>query len=87
MSDKPRPTEAILAVDYITMDEYRQLCPRTKPLPAEHELDDAECHHCGEPWNDGEEWGERHLHGGPSAGETWRYECPNCGFETFEVAT
>lgn len=84
--DEPRPPEDLLAVDYVTVDELRNLHPRTKPLPGDHELDDAECHNCGEPWDD-ERWNERHLHGGPSAGETWKYRCPNCGFETFEVGT
>lgn len=80
-----RSADELLAVDYITVDELRKLRPRSKPLPAEHELDDAECHNCGEPWNDGDGWDERHLHGGPSLGEDWKYKCPNCGFETFEV--
>lgn len=56
-----------------------------EPLPAEHELDDAECHNCGEDWNGGEDWNERHLHGGPAAGEDWKYQCPGCEHETFEV--
>jgi len=79
--------DELLAVDYITVDELRQLRPRPKPLPADHELDDAECHNCGEPWDGGDDWDDRHLHGGPSLGETWKYQCPNCGFETFEVGT
>ena len=82
---EPRPVDELLAVEYVTVDELRSLHPRSRPLPEEHELDDAECHNCGESWNDGEEWDERHLHGGPSLGETWMYRCPNCGFETFEV--
>lgn len=61
-------------------DDYVQ----AKPLPPEHELDDAECHNCGEPWNDGEDWEETHYHGGPSAGEDWKYRCPGCGEQTFE---
>jgi Zn finger protein HypA/HybF involved in hydrogenase expression len=87
MSGGARSTDELLAVEYITADEYRKPLPRTKPLPLEHELPDAECHNCGEPWNDGDGWDERHLHGGASAGETWKYECPNCGFETFECGT
>lgn len=89
MSDdvEQRPVDELLAVDYVTVDELRSLHPVAKPLPPEHELDDAECHNCGEAWNDGENWDERHLHGGPSAGETWKYRCPNCEFETFEVGT
>lgn len=82
-----RTPEEILDVDYITVDEYRLLRPRTKPLPSENELEDAECHNCGEPWNDGVEWDERHLHGGASLGEDWKYKCPNCGFETFQCGT
>lgn len=58
-----------------------------KPLPPEHRLDNAECHNCGEPWDGGDDWGERHIRGGASAGETWKYECPGCGHETFEVGT
>ena len=56
-----------------------------KPLPAEDQRDNSQCHNCGEPWNDGTNWDTRHLHGGPSLGETWKYECPSCGHETFEV--
>jgi hypothetical protein len=82
-----RPVDELLDVDYITADEYRQLSPTSRPLPADHELDEAECHNCGEPWDDGSEWDKRHIHGGASLGETWTYECPNCGFETFEVGT
>lgn len=70
-------------LDDVLTDDYVW----AKPLPPEHELDKAECHNCGEPWNDGDEWDVRHLHGGPSAGETWMYECPNCEHETFEVGT
>lgn len=80
-----RTADELLAVDHITVDEYRRLLPPTKPLPPDHELDDAECHNCGEPWNDGEEWDERHYHGGASAGEDWKYFCPNCGFGVYEV--
>ena len=56
----------------------------SKPLPEEHELDDAECHNCGEQW-DGETWDERHVAGGPSLAEDWYYRCPGCGHETFEA--
>lgn len=60
----------------------------SKPLPAEHDRDGAECHHCGEPWNGGEDWDERYVPGNPEMlGETWKYECPGCGHETFEVGT
>lgn len=86
MTEKPRPTDEVLAVEYITVDEFRKLRPRSKPLPLEHELDEAECHNCGEAWDE-EKWEERHLHGGPSLGEDWKYTCPNCGFETFECGT
>lgn len=55
-----------------------------KPLPDEDE--DAECHHCGEPWP-GEDWGVRHISAPDTLGETWKYECPGCGYETFEVGT
>ena len=84
---EPRSAEELLAVEFITIDEVRALYPRTKPLPAEHKLDEAECHNCGHPWDGGDDWAERHLHGGPSAGEDWKYRCPNCGFETFECGT
>jgi len=82
-----RTADELLAVDYLTVDELRRLRPHTRTLPPEHELDDAKCHNCGEPWNDGDGWDERHIHGGPSLGEDWKYSCPNCGFETFEVGT
>lgn len=71
---------------YLTLEDYRRLLPPRKPLPPEHELDEAECHNCGHPWNE-EEWKERHVSGGPSPGESWYYSCPNCGFEVFEVGT
>lgn len=61
-------------------------CVVTRPLPADHELDEAECHNCGEPWDE-DEWDVRHLSGGPSIGETWKYKCPGCERETFEVGT
>lgn len=76
-TDQPDPP----TLDDVLPDDY--VWP--KPLPLE--TDDATCHNCGEPWNGGEEWDERHLHGGPSAGETWLYTCPGCGEETFEVGT
>lgn len=85
--EEPRPPEELLDVEYITAEEWGYLKPRTRPLPPEHEQDSAECPNCGHPWNGGEDWDERHLHGGPSAGEDWKYQCPNCGFETFEVGT
>lgn len=56
-----------------------------RPLPREGERDDAECPNCGHAWDD-EDWIEHHYHGGASAGESWKYECPNCERETFEVA-
>lgn len=84
---EPRPPDQLLAVDYITAEELRRLHPQSRPLPLEHELDDAECHNCGEPWDGGDEWDDRRLPSGPSAGETWKYQCPNCGFETFETGT
>jgi hypothetical protein len=68
-------------------DAYPDDYVHAKPLPLEHELDDAVCHNCGEPWNGGEGWDERHLSGGPSLGEDWMYTCPGCGEETFEVGT
>ena len=81
-----RSPDDLLAVEHITVGEYRRLLPRAKPLPPEHELDDAECHNCGEPWN-GDDWDEQHFHGGPSIGEGWKFKCPNCGFQTFECGT
>jgi len=86
-TDNPRQLGELLAVDYITAEEHRNLVPRTQPLPPEHKLDDAECPNCGEPWDEGIAWDKRHFHGGASAGETWKYACPNCGFATFEVGT
>jgi len=74
-------TDDAPSLDDVLPDDYVP----TKSLPLETE--DAECHNCGEPWNDGEDWDVRHLHGGPSAGETWLYECPGCERETFEVGT
>ena len=82
---EPRSKDEILDVDYITIDELRKLHPRAKPLPPEHEIDDTECHNCGQPWND--DWKERKIPNGPSLGEDWKYKCPNCGFETFECGT
>ena len=38
---KARSVDELLAVEYITADELRKLRPHSKPLPAEHELDDA----------------------------------------------
>lgn len=46
----------------------------------------GKCHICGEEF-DAEQWDERHISGGPSAGETWKYGCPNCLNETIEVGT
>lgn len=83
---KNREREEILDVEYITIDEYRKLHPRSRPLPSPHESDgEIECHNCGEPWNEGHDWEERKLPSTPSLGEDWKYTCPNCGFETFEV--
>lgn len=57
----------------------------SKPLPEEHEQGDAECHNCGEPWDE-DEWEERKVTGNPAIpGESWYYTCPGCGHETFEV--
>jgi hypothetical protein len=86
-SGSVRSRDELLAVDYITADELRKLHVTAVPLPPEHEIEDAECHNCGEPWNGGEDWDESHYHGGASAGEDWKYTCPNCGFQTFEVGT
>lgn len=83
---EPRSADEILAVDYITVDELRSLHPRSKPLPLDHKLDEAECHNCGEPWDE-DKWKERKIPTGPSAGEDWKYRCPRCGFETFECGT
>lgn len=55
-----------------------------RPLPEDHELDDATCHHCGTPWNE-DTWTERHINPPGTVSETWYYECPGCGHETFEV--
>lgn len=87
MTDHPRDPDDLLAVEFLTVEEYRQLHPGTRPLPLEHELDDAECHNCGHPWDGGDEWDEQRLPMGPSAGETWKYSCPDCGFATFECGT
>lgn len=57
-----------------------------KPLPEEYELDDAECHHCGVPWDE-DRWDVRHINTPGALGETWMYECPGCKHETFEVGT
>lgn len=78
-----RSSKEILDVEYITSDELRRLHPGSKPLPENNE--DAECHNCGCNFND--DWNERRMPSTPSAGETWKYQCPNCGFETFEVGT
>ena len=84
---EPRSEDEILAVDYITIDEIRSLYPHTKPLPPEHELDDAECHNCGEPWDE-DEWDAWYSGKGIEMGEEiWAYQCPNCGFQTFECGT
>lgn len=85
--DEPRPPEEILAVEYITVEELKQLHVRARPLPPEHEIGEAGCCNCGHPWNGGEEWDERKMPSGPSLGEDWKYTCPNCGFETFECGT
>jgi len=82
-----RERSELLAVEYITVDELRALHPGCRLLPLEHELDEAECHNCGEPWDGGDEWDEQHFHGGASIGESWKYQCPNCGFQTFECGT
>lgn len=47
---------------------------------------DGECHRCGYDF-DADEWEVRHLHGGASAGETWKYTCPECEKETVQVGT
>ncbi len=55
--------------------------------PVRRPLEDGEpCPECGYEF-DHEEWDVRHLHGGPSAGESWIYECPSCEQETAEVGT
>jgi len=66
------------------MEEAFKNYVASHPLPADHELDDAECHNCGEPWDE-DNWSVRHIHGGPSPAETWMYECPGCERETFQV--
>lgn len=48
--------------------------------------DGDECHICGEEF-DADEWHERHVTGGASAGESWIYQCPNCEVETVDVGT
>lgn len=73
--------EEVPSLDDAIPDDY----VRAKPLPPDHELDNADCHNCGEPWNGGEGWDERHISGGASLGEDWYYTCPGCGHETFEV--
>jgi len=81
------PDDAQSSDDIERFEEAFEGYVGSRPLPLEHKLHDAECHNCGEPWDGGEQWDERHIHGGSSAGETWKYECPNCGHETFEVGT
>jgi len=73
MSESPRREEAFK--NSVTV----------RPLPREGERDDAKCPNCGHPWDD-EKWTEHHYHGGASAGESWKYECLECGRQTFEVA-
>ena len=68
-----------------SLEEAFQDHVSTRPLPPEHELDDAECHNCGEPW-DRETWDVRHLDPPGSIMESWLFECPNCEEETFEVS-
>lgn len=49
--------------------------------PVRECLEDGEpCPECGYPF--GDDWDERHVHGGPSLGEDWIYECPGCEQET-----
>ena len=47
---------------------------------------DEQCPKCGRDF-DSDEWDVRHLHGGPSIGEDWKYTCPNCDRETITVGT
>lgn len=66
-------------------EAYEDYVP-AMPLPEDHELEDAECHNCGEPWDE-DEWDVRHINAPDTMGETWKYQCPGCGHETFEAGT
>lgn len=44
---------------------------------------DPKCPNCGYAF-ESDEWDVRHLHGGPSLGESWHYTCPRCNNETLE---
>lgn len=55
--------------------------------PIRKPLDDGDpCPECGYPF-DADEWDCRHLHGGPTLGETWNYTCPGCEQETCSIGT
>lgn len=55
--------------------------------PTRRPLEDGDpCPECGHPF-DSDEWDVRHLHGGPSAGESWLYTCPGCEQETCVIDT
>lgn len=52
--------------------------------PRNPEECDEQCPGCGYDF-DSDEWNLRHIHGGPSLGEDWKYTCPSCDRETIEV--
>jgi len=62
-------------------EAYKDYVPAYPP-----QYNNNRCHNCDMPFVP-DQWEVRHLHGGASAGETWKYGCPNCLNETIEVGT
>lgn len=73
-----RIEDDVPTLDEVLPDDY--VTPRP---PSEC---DEQCPGCGHDV-DSDDWDTRYLHGGASAGETWKYTYPSCGRETIEVST
>lgn len=73
--------------DAVPPDEPDEVEAKLLPIPSCQ--DECECHHCGEPWNDGDDWTVHVIEKqsdkiNQSIGNLYKYECPACECKTFQ---